>query len=125
MSLIGAIILVIGFLVLIKFLKVIDKSSKVISIAKQTVVILRDSESADLQKEIAMQKYAKQLLVLFLVISAGSLLALAIPFAIVWLMELAGLVSVQSVIAVTLSQEFIIVSIVISILVIWLMSRKK
>jgi hypothetical protein len=125
MSFVGAIILVIGFLVLVKYLKVIEKSSKVISIAKQSIVIIKDSESSDLQKEIAMQKYAKELLFLFLAITVGSVLALAIPFAIVWLLELAGLMSVQSVIEVTLSWEFIVGSIVISILVIWMMSRQK
>ena len=125
MSYVGAIILVIGFLVLIKYLKVIEKSSKVIGIAKQSIVIVRDSESSDLQKEKAMQKYAKELLLLFLFIVVGSLLALAIPTALVWLMELSGLLSFQSVIDTTLSWEFIGGSIIISIVVMWLMSRKK
>ena len=125
MSFFGAIFLVIGFVVLIKYLKVIEKSSKVLSIAKQSFVIINDSKSSDLQKEIAMQKYAKELLLLFLVISFSSLLALAIPAALVWLMELSGLLSFQSVIDITLSWEFIVGSIVVSIVVMWLMSRKK
>lgn len=125
MSFVGATILVIGFLVLIKYLKVIEKSSKVLSIARQSIVIINDSEKSDLQKEIAMQKFAKELLLLFLVITAGSLLALAIPAALVWLMELAGLLSFQSVIDTTLSWEFIVGSIIVSVVVIWFMSRKK
>lgn len=125
MSFVGAVILVIGFLILIKYLKVIEKSSKVLGIAKQSIIIIKDSESSDLQKEIAMQKYAKELLVLFLVISAGSILALAIPFGVVWLLELAGLLSIQSVITTTFSWEFIVGSLFISIIVIWLMSRKN
>ena len=125
MSYVGAIILVMGFLVLIEYLKVIEKSSIVIGIAKRSIVIIRDSESSDLQKEKAMQKYAKELLLLFLFIAAGSLLALAIPFTLLWLMELAGLLSVQSVITTTLSWDFIIGSIVLSIIIIWIKSRKN
>ena len=125
MSIIGAVLLVVGFLVIIKYLKVIEKSSQVISIAKRSIVIVKDSEMSDLQKEIAMQKFAKELLFLFLIITAGSILALAIPFALVWIMELAGLLSIQSVIALTLTWEFILASIVISIVVFWLISRKN
>lgn len=125
MSYVGAILLVMGFLVLINYLKVIEKSSKVIGIAKQSIVIVRDSEISDLQKERAMQKYAKELLLLFLFITAASLLALAIPFALVWLMELVGLLSIESVITTTLSWDFIVGSIVLSIIVIWIMSRKN
>ena len=125
MSFVGAVVLIIGFLLLIKYLKVIEKSSKVIDIAKQSILTIRDSESSDLQKEIAMQKYAKELLLLFLIIAVGSILALAIPSALVWLMELAGFLSFQSVITLTLSWEFIVGSIVISIVVIWMMSRKN
>lgn len=125
MSYIGAIILVIGFIVLIKYLKVIEKSSKVLIIAKQSIVIISDSKSSDLQKEIAMQKNAKELLLLFLIITLGSFIALAIPSALVWLMELAGFLSFQSVIDTTLSWAFIVGSIIISVVVMWLMGRKK
>lgn len=125
MSYIGAIILVIGFIVLIKYLKVFEKSSKVLIIAKQSIVIISDSKSSDLQKEIAMQKNAKELLLLFLIITLGSFIALAIPSALVWLMELAGVLSFQSVIDTTLSWAFIVGSIIISVVVMWLMGRKK
>lgn len=125
MSYIGAIILVIGFIVLIKYLKVFEKSSKVLIIAKQSIVIISDSKSSDLQKEIAMQKNAKELLLLFLIITLGSFIALAIPSALVWLMELAGFLSFQSVIDTTLSWAFIVGSIIISVVVMWLMGRKK
>ena len=125
MAFVGAVILVIGFIVLIKYLKVIENSSKVLNIAKQSIVIIRDSEISDLEKEIAMQKHAKELFLFFLIITAGSLLALGIPAVLVWLMDLAGLLSFQSVIGTTLSWEFIVGSIIISIVVLWLMNRKK
>jgi hypothetical protein len=124
-SFVGAAILVVGFLVLIKYLKVIDKSSKVLIIAKESFAIVRDQEKSDMQKEIAMQKFAKELFLLFFVIMAGSLLALAIPAAIVWLMDLSGLLSFYDVIDTTFSWEFIASSVIVSVLVIWLMSRKK
>jgi hypothetical protein len=125
MSYAGAIILVIGFLLLIKYLKVVEKSSKVITIAKQSIIIVRHSEISDMQKEKALQKNAKELLLLFLYIFTFSLLALAIPFALIWLMELLGLFSVQSVIETTLSWDFILGSLIISIIGIWFINRKN
>ena len=125
MSYAGAVILVVGFLVLIKYLKVVEKSSKVITIARQSVMVVRDSETSDLQKEKALQKYTKELFSLFFDIVIVSLLALAIPFGLVWLMEVMGLLSVQSVIDTTLSWDFILVSLIISIIVIWFVNRKN
>jgi len=125
MAYVGGAILVVGFVVLIKYLKVIEKSSRVLLIARQSVSIIRDTNNSDLQKEIAMQKYSKELLFLFLVIMAGSALAVIIPTALVWLMDLSGILSFQNVIEVVLSWRFIVSSIIISVFLLWILRIRK
>ena len=77
----------------------------------------------DSQKEMATQRYAKELISLFFVIVAASLTALAIPLGAVWMMELANLLTVVEVISGTLTLEFIGMTAVLSVILFLL--RKK
>lgn len=125
MALIGGLVIVLGFIILVKFLGLVENSTKVIKIAKSAIIIVRDTNLGDHQKEIAMQQHAKELFFLFFLIVMGSVVALAIPFGIIWLMELAKLLTVDEVIDTTLSGKFIAVTTIISIGYVWLMRKKR
>ncbi len=125
MTLVGAIVVVLGFIIIVKLFNLVEKSTKVIGIAKSAVSIVRDADIDDYQKEIAMQKYAKELFFLFFLITTISLLAIAIPFSFIWLMERAELLTVNEVIDTTLSLEFITVTVVLSIIFFWLVRKKN
>ncbi len=125
MTLVGGIVVVLGFIIIVKLFKLVEKSTKVIGIAKSAVSIVRDADIDDYQKEIAMQKYAKELFFLFFLITTISLLAIAIPFSFIWLMERAELLTVNEVIDTTLSLEFITVTVVLSIIFFWLVRKKN
>lgn len=125
MVLVGAIVLVLGFIILVKLFGLIEKSKKVINIVRSSVAIVRDGNLDDYQKEITMQNHAKELLSLFFIITVGSVVALAIPFGLIWLMEFTKLLTVNEVIEVTLSLEFIAVTVIISFIGFWLMQERQ
>ena len=115
MALLGGIIVVFGFVILAKLFGLVEKNIKVIGVAKSAALVVRDLSLDDYQKEIAMQKYAKELLALFFLIAIASVLAIGIPFGVIWLMEYANILSVNEVVATMLSVKFILATVVISI----------
>lgn len=125
MALVGGIFVVLGFIIFVKLFGLVEKSTKVIGITKSAVTIVCDTDINDYQKEIAMQKHAKELFFLFFFITAGSIAALAIPVGFIWLMEFVGLLRVHEAIDTILSLKFIAVAIVLSIGFFWLMREKQ
>ncbi len=123
MELAAGLILVIGFIIFLQLFGIVKKSAKVIEIAKNSTLIIQDVDLDDYQKEKAMQKNAKELFFLFLLISVGCSIALGIPFAMVWLMEFQKLLTVNDVIRLTLSWEFISATVVISLIYFWILHK--
>ncbi len=122
MVIIGGIVLVVGFVVFLKLFGVVERSRKVIETSKSSMGIINDRNLDDYQKESALQQHAKELLLQFLLILAGSAAAFFISYGIIWLMELSDLVKVDEVIELTLSLKFI-ASIVIIFLVYHVLKR--
>ena len=125
MTLVGGIIIVTGFIFFVKLFGLIEKSTKVITISKSAVTIVRDAGIDDYEKEVTLQRYARDLFYLFFLIATASFLALAIPFGIIWLMELADLLVLNEVIETTLSLKFIIVTVIVSAVIFWVGARRK
>ena len=122
---IGAIIIVLVFIYMLNLLRLVENSLMVITQAKKATQVLSNSELDDLQKEKALQKNALTLFKLFFIILLSSLLAIAVPLGIVWILEKLGLMSLNSVIDFTLSWAFIISSSVIISLAVWIFRKKK
>lgn len=125
MAWIGGFILVLGFLLFLKLFKVVNKSRDVIDVAKISLSTVRNKELSDLEKEKIMQKNAMKMFPLFLWISIGSILALLIPMALVWLLEQIGIMKLDEVIELSLSWLFIGVSLVVSVLIFWIWKIKN
>lgn len=111
----GAIFLVIGFIVILKVSRLVDKSTRVINISRQAVAILRDSEMSDEDKESAMQSHAKQLIGLFFLITIGGVAAVVLPVVMIWGLDRLGLISLDAVLGVALSWPFIVATTVVII----------
>lgn len=124
MTFIGTLILISGFLVFIKLFGLVDKSGKVVELAKDAGSVIRDANLDDYQKEKAMQKNAIKLLTLFILITLSGFAALAIPLAFLCLMEYVNFLKVDKVIEMSLSIEFIAAAIILSIVFFWI-TRKK
>ncbi len=112
----GAIFLVIGFVFVLKVLKLVEKSTRVVNISKQAVAELRDTELSEDAKEAAMQSHAVQLLGLFVLITIGGIAAIFLPLAIVWGLDRLQLVSLDGVLEVAFSWPFIIAATVLIVL---------
>lgn len=125
MILFGGIVIVFGFIVFMKLFGLVEKSTKVINIAKSATTIVRDKDIGDYQKEIAMKKYSKNLLSLFFLITIGSIIALAVPLSIIWLMEFAKLLTVKEVVEMTLSWKFISTVVILSFTYFFLIHKKQ
>lgn len=125
MALAGGVAVLIGFIILMKLFGLVEKSIKVVDIAKLSITIVQNKNLNDYQKESMMKKNAKELFSLFFLITIGGIAALAIPFSLIWLMELTKLLTVSEVIETTLSVEFIIITIIISIGWYWLIKRTQ
>jgi hypothetical protein len=108
MSLVGAVFLVIGFVALAKICALVERSKRVVVLAKQSLQTIGNPDLDDDAKEKALQRCAKELFLLFFAISLGSLTALGLPAGVVWLLDKAGLMSFEAVVTVALSWQFLL-----------------
>ena len=104
----GAIFLVIGFIIVLKVFKLVEKSTRVIDISRRAVADLRSSELDDDAKESAMQSHAKQLFGIFFRVNMGGIEAVFLPVAVIWELDRLQFVSLDAILRVALSWHFII-----------------
>ncbi len=103
----GAVFLVVGFVVLIERFALVSRSRDVITITRNAMATIRDPTLDDAFKESALQAHAKRLFGLFFAITFGAAAALTAPAALVWLLGRAGAVSFDEVMTTALSWPFI------------------
>lgn len=125
MSILGAIWLVVGFITLIKILDIFSKSADAITAAKLAYADFKNPRLGDDAKEIALQGHAKKLFSLFLLITFGSIIALALPIGLLWLLEQIGILSLSVVMATALSWEFLLISTLFVTVVFWIARKHK
>lgn len=123
MTYVGVVILVAGFVVLIRIFGLVEKSSEVFHISKLALSDMQNPDFDDDAKEVALQQHAKRLFSLFFLLTIGGAAALALPAGLLFLLEKMGLLSLSNVMAVTLSWEFLLVSSVLIIAIILLAKK--
>ncbi len=109
-SWIGAAFLVLGSIILIRLFGLVDKSADVATTARRALGVIRNSNLSIETKETALQKNAKELFGLLLVLTLGGAAALLIPVGILWVCDRLERVSLDSVFSVALSPLFLITS---------------
>lgn len=114
---------VLGFMTFVKLFGLVRRTSRAAEVGRSVLAVIRDPSLEDHQKELETQRYAKELFSLFLIIAGASLIALAIPLGLVWIMELANLLTVAEVIAGTLTLKFIVFAAALSV-ILFLLSKK-
>ncbi len=114
---IGAAFLVFGFVFLIQRFGVVEKSGEVVAISRRSFGVVRDSTLTDEVKEAALQRDAKQLLGLFLVLTTGAAAAMLIPAGLLWVCDWFGWLSLDAVFSVTVSPVFLVTSSVLTVFV--------
>lgn len=122
---VAAALLVGGFILLLKPFRVIDNARAVLQLSGQVAAMLRDKSLSDLDKEKAMQRHSLGFFKGFCLITLGGAAALLVPFALVWLLDLAGLVSLEEALRVTMEWPFLIGATVVGIAVLVLQGRSR
>ena len=112
---VGAIILVVGFVVLIQLLGVTNKSRNVVRIALHSMKVISSPRLSDEQKETKLQKNSKRLFGLFFILALGGAIAILIPLGVLWLGDRFGWLSLSAVLATTISPTFIIASTILMV----------
>lgn len=104
----GACLVVAGFVVLAHFVGLIPRTAEVVSRSKESIAVLKDPQLDDDAKEQFMQRNAVALFKLLALLLLGSAIALLAPFAVIWLAEKVGLLSLDSTMEMLLRWDFLL-----------------
>jgi hypothetical protein len=124
-SWISAAFLVLGFVVLLRLLGTVEESGYAVALARRSFRVICSSALSDEAKEAALQKDAKELLRLFLVLTFGGTVALLIPVGLLWVCDRLEWVSLESVFSVAVSPVFLITSGALAVLAFYVPKSKK
>ena len=108
MALAGAILLVIGFVALVRAFGLVGKCGEVFAVARASLAILRNTALDDAAKERELQTHATRLFALFFALTAGAALALALPAGLIWVLDAMHVVPLRDVLEVALSWQFLL-----------------
>lgn len=108
MSLLLATFVVAAFALVLERLRLPVRAREVGSRAVRSLEVLRDPGLDDQAKETALRQQAGALVVLVGILAGGSLLALGLPLFAVWLLDVLGLASFGSVLAILERVDFLI-----------------
>lgn len=121
----GAIILVIGFVVLIQLLGLAKKSRDVLRIARHSMKIISSKKLRDEQKESKLQKNSQKLFGLFFIVAFNGAIAILIPIAVLWFCDRLGWLSLADSLQITFSPAFVIVSSILVLIALCLKPNKQ
>jgi len=119
----GACFLVFGFVALFILLKLPTHARRVFTHASSALVILGDPTLSDDCKERALQRLALGLVGAFFILLFGGAATFVLPGGAVWLADRAGLLSFDTVLATTLSWQFLLGSTIFMALMAWIAVR--
>jgi hypothetical protein len=115
MNVVGAFAVIGLFIWLVHVLKLVTLAADAIAVSRRSAAVMRDAALDDDAKEAALQQGAVRLMKLALLMLVGSAVALAAPMAAVWLLELAGIMSVDGVVAILLRWDVLLLATVVGI----------
>lgn len=124
MSVLGALLVVAGFVVVLHVMRLVPKGAEVASASRAALAVIRDPELDDDAKASLMQRQAKRLFALFLLLTFGGAAALLLPLGLVWGLDALGLLSFESVIAMLLSWQFLLATTLAAALALWAHRRR-
>lgn len=124
-ALLGAVFLVIGFVVLLERFALVSRSRDVIALSRNALATVRNPALDDIEKETILQSHAKRLFAHFFLITIGAAAALLLPASVIWLLDLAGAASFDDVMNTALSWQFISASAVLMVVYFIYRARRR
>ena len=115
MSFFLAALVVVVFALVLERLRLPDRARETGERARESLEVLRDSSLDDREKESALQEQSLRLFGLLGILLGGSLLALGLPLFGVWLLELAGVSSLEAVLGVLERPDFLLGTVVVGV----------
>lgn len=107
MSFLLAVLVVVTFAAAIGWLDLPARAREATARTRDSLEVLRDASLDDRAKEEALQRQSLRLFRLLGVLAGGSVLALGLPLAGVWLLELGGVASLEAVLSVLERPDFL------------------
>lgn len=111
------------FVGLLRAFGLVDNSQEVIRLSTTSLGVLRDPHLPDDKKEKALQANTLRLFRHFIFLALGGAAALTIPLVLLWLGDALGWVSLDDVLAASLSPAFLIVAGVVALIAMFLPRR--
>ena len=120
-----ACLLVVAFVALLHAFRLPAKAREGAAMATRSFEIVRDRAMSDEEKERVLQRHALGLFRLAFQLTLGCAVAVFVPFAVLWVADHAGLVSLDAVLGVSFSWPFIVIAGVIALAAMALGSGKE
>jgi hypothetical protein len=112
---IGALLLVAGVIALMRMSGLFPRALQAVRLSRGAFDVINDPQLSDKSKESLLQKYSLSLLSSFLDLLIRGAGSIAIPVALLWLLEFAGVLSLEAVLDLTLSWPFLLGSAIAAI----------
>lgn len=123
MSVVGASFVVMCFALLAHYIGLFRWTNEVMGQVKESMAVLSNSQLDDLAKEKAMQSSAIKLFKLLGLLLVGSVVAVLLPFAIIWVFDAMGWISFDSVINMLMRWDFLLAATVIGFAIFFMLRR--
>jgi hypothetical protein len=114
-SVIGALVVVCLFIWLVRLSRLVPFAQEAVALSRRATAIVRDAALDDDAKEAAIQQCALRLAKLSLLLLVFSAVAVAAPMGAIWLLDLAGLMSLDAVVAILLRRDFLLLATVLGV----------
>jgi len=103
-----AVLLVIGVMALMKVFGLLPRALQAVRTSRSALEVMTDPECGDERKESLLQGYSVSLLGSFVDLSIRGIGSIALPVGLLWLLECAGLLSLEAVLDLTRSWAFLL-----------------
>lgn len=108
MDILLAVFVVVVFALVLERLSLPRRAREVLARSSDALAVLRDGDLTDAEKEKRLQRQSRRLFGLLGVLAGGSLLALGLPLAVVWVLGQMGLGSLRAVLDVLERLDFLV-----------------
>lgn len=118
-ELLGATFLVAGFLLLFKLFNLAKQAGDAVTLSRAAFFEISRRDIDDDEKERNLRVHAVKLAVIFALLVTGGLAAAGLPVLLLWGLDYLGYVSIEAILTVAASWQFLLAATVFTLLVFW------
>jgi hypothetical protein len=122
-SFFGAVLLVTGVIALMQVFGLFPRALQAVRTSRRAIEVMNDPACGDDRKAALLQGYSLSLLRSSVDLLIRGVGVIAIPVALLWTLELAGLLSLEAVLALTRSWAFLLGGVIAAIAAFWFLEK--